>query len=73
MPTRHSRRVATPEISANSIVATRRGWLLNSIPALKRRAKLILTLRVEAIDQSFLWFVLLVFMSFEKRARFNDN
>jgi hypothetical protein len=44
---KYQRRVATREINANSIVATRRDLLAKVIPALKRRAKLIATLRVE--------------------------
>ena len=43
---KYSRRVATPETSPNSIVATRQE-LLDMAPALKRPAKLIPTLRVE--------------------------
>ncbi|HBB89059.1 MAG TPA: hypothetical protein DC047_15750 [Blastocatellia bacterium] len=43
----HSRRVATLETRAYSIVATRRKQKKDLIPALKRRAKLVQTLRVK--------------------------
>jgi hypothetical protein len=46
-PIARARRVATSETGANSIVATRRKQANNLIPALKRRAKFIPTLRVE--------------------------
>src|ERR1700704_5100327 len=55
--TKYPRRVATPEINTNSIVATRRDWLTNLIPALKRRAKLIRRYASKALDQIFLKFV----------------
>jgi hypothetical protein len=43
--------MATPEIAERSIIATRRGHiLLFVVPALKDRAKLIPTLRVEIQD-----------------------
>src|ERR1043166_1745612 len=43
-------RVATPEILIYSIVATRRRYRIGLIPALKRRAKFISTLRVATAD-----------------------
>jgi hypothetical protein len=51
---KYQRRVATREIEGNSIVATRRDLANHVLPALKRRAKLMATLSVERLNQSFL-------------------